>query len=147
MPKFDASSIEDVEYDLTGIKGTDGEYIQDKGVVPEPSRQLVKDTMKMISEAYNENVAKDDDEKIGDTPDDVAAAFEKLDDSEAFDKIADTLLEAISKFCQGHPSAESIAKLPWPRFMAFFGYIMENMLSPEASSAGTKTTPKRLRSV
>ena len=92
-------------------------------------------------------MAQGDDEKIGDTPDDVAAAFEKLDDSEAFDKIADTLLEAISKFCQGHPSAESIAKLPWPRFMAFFGYIMENMLSPEASSAGTKTTPKRLRSV
>jgi type I site-specific restriction-modification system R (restriction) subunit len=147
MPKFDASSIADVEYDLTGIKGTNGKYIQDMGVVPEPSRQLVKDTMKKISQAYNEKVAKDSDEEIGDTPDEVAKAFSQLDDSEAFDKIADTLLEAITTFCQGHPSPESIALLPWPRFMAFFGYIMENMLSPEASSAGTQATQKRLRSV
>jgi len=147
MPKFDASSISDVEYDLTGIKGTDGEYIQDRGVVPEPSRQLVKETMKTISRAYNENVATGEDEEIEDTPDAVAEAFQKLDDSEAFDKIADTLVEAIKNFCQGHPSPESIEKLPWPRFMAFFGYLMENMLSPEASSVGTKPTPKRLRSV
>lgn len=147
MPRFDASSIADVEYDLTGIRGTDGEYIQDRGVVPEPSRQLVKETMKLISEAYNKNVATNPDEEIGDTPDDVAEAFEKLDDAEAFDKIADTLVVAIQGFCQGHPSPESIEKLPWPRFMAFFGYLMENMLSPEASSAGSKTTPKRLRSV
>lgn len=147
MPKFDASSIADVEYDLTGILGTNGEYIQDKGVVPEPSRQLVKATMKKISSAYNENVATDSDEEIGETPDEIAEAFQKLDDSEAFDKLADTLLEAITEFCQGHPAAESIEKLPWPRFMAFFGYIMENMLSPEASAPGTNATPKRLRSV
>jgi hypothetical protein len=147
MPKFDSSSISDVEYDFTGIRGTDGDYIQDKGVVPEPSRDLVKATMKKISAAYNENVAKDSDEEIGDTPDEVAEAFNELDDTEAFDNMADALLEAITEFCQGHPSPESIEKLPWPRFMAFFGYIMDNMLSPEASSAGTKATPKRLRSV
>jgi len=147
MPKFDASSVADVEYDLTGIRGTDGDYIQDKGVVPEPSRELVKATMRKISAAYNENVAKDDSEEIGETPDEVAEAFSNLDSDEAFDKMADALLEAITEFCQGHPSPESIERLPWPRFMAFFGYIMENMLSPEASSVGTKATPKRLRSV
>lgn len=147
MPKFDASSIADVEYDLTGIRGVDGEYIQDKGVVPEPSRQLVKDTMRKVSQAYNENVAKDKDEEIEDTPDAVAEALEMLDDSEAFDKMADALVDAIKEFCQGHPAPESIDKLPWPRFMAFFGYLMENMLSPEATSAATKNTPKRLRSV
>jgi hypothetical protein len=147
MPKFDASSIADVEYDFTGIRGTDGEYIQDRGVVPEPSRQLVKDTMAKISTAYNKNVANTEEEEIGDSPDDIAEAFQRLDDEEAFSKIADTLVEAIKDFCQGHPSPESIELLPWPRFMAFFGYLMENMLSPEASSVGTKTTPKRLRSV
>jgi hypothetical protein len=147
MPKFDASSVADVEYDLTGIRGTDGDYIQDKGVVPEPSRELVKATMRKISAAYNENVAKDDSEEIGETPDEVAEAFSNLDSDEAFDKMADALLAAITEFCQGHPSPESIERLPWPRFMAFFGYIMENMLSPEASSVGTKATPKRLRSV
>jgi hypothetical protein len=147
MPKFDASSIADVEYDLTGIKGTDGEYIQDKGVVPEPSRALVKATMKMISSAYNERVATNPDEEIGDTPDDVAAAFQELGDSEAFDLISDTLVEAIKDFCQGHPSPESIEKLPWPRFMAFFGYIMDNMLSPEASKPVEKQQLRNLRSV
>src|SRR5262245_4415741 len=112
MPKFDASSIADVEYDFTGIRGSDGNFIQDKGVVPEPSRQLVTATMKKISKAYNENVAKDEDEEIGDTPDEVAEAFGKLDDAEAFEQMADTLVESVTDICQGHPSKESIELLP-----------------------------------
>lgn len=143
MPKFDASSFAEVEYDFTGIRGTDGEYIQDKGVVPEPSRKLVTDTMKRISAAYKDTTG----EEIDATPDAVAEAMQELDDDEAFERMADSLLEAICNFCQGHPTPESIALLPWPRFMGFFGYIMENMLSPEASSVATKATPKRLRSV
>jgi hypothetical protein len=146
MPKFDANSIADVEYDLTGIRGINGEYIQDKGVVPEPSRKLVGVTMKRISAAYNENVATKPDEEIESTPDAVAEAMQTLEDDD-FEAMSDALLEAIVEFCQGHPTRESIEQLPWPRFMAFFGYIMENMLSPEASAPGTNATQKRLRSV
>jgi hypothetical protein len=146
MPKFDVSSVADVEYDFTGIRGIGGEYIQDKGVVPEPSRDLVNATMKRISAAYNENVAKKPDEEIESTPDAVAEAMQTLEDDD-FGAMSDALLEAIVEFCQGHPMRESIEQLPWPRFIAFFGYIMENMLSPEASAPGMNATQKRLRSV
>lgn len=146
MPKFDVSSVADVEYDLTGVRGVNGEFIQDKGVVPEPSRKLVGETMKRISAAYNENVAKQPDEEIESTPDAVAEAMQKLED-EDFEAISDALLEAIVDFCQGHPSRESIEQLPWPRFIGFFGFIMENMLSPEASKPDKTKSTQRLRSV
>jgi hypothetical protein len=151
LPKFDAKSFEDVEYDFTGIRSAiDGEYIQDKGVVPEPSRQLVSATMKAISKAYNELNPPDKDkgeEEVGSTPDEIAEAMEKLDDNESFEKMADALVGIISDLCQGHPTPESLNALPWNRFMGFFGYIMENLLSPEASAPGTNDTPARLRSV
>lgn len=143
MPKFDASSIEDCEYDFTGIRGVDGEFIQDKGVVPEPSRQLVKATMKTVAAAYRDVSG----EEIEETPDAIAEAMEKLDTDEAFERMADGTLVALIDFCQGHPSKESLEALPWPRFMAFFGYIMENMLSPEASKPVGKQQVRSLRSV
>lgn len=143
MPKFDASSIADCEYDLTGIRSVHtGEYIQDKGVVPEPSRQLVSSTMKRISAAYRDATG----EEVDSTPDAITEAMQEAED-ETFEHMSDALLEVIADFCQGHPTKESLDALPWPRFMAFFGYIMENMLSPEVSAPGSNATPKRLRSV
>lgn len=143
MPKFDASSVEPCEYDFTGIKGTDGEFIQDKGEVPEPSRQLVKATMSAVAAAYRDVSG----EEIEETPDAIADAMKKLDTDEAFERMADGTLGALIDFCQGHPSKESLEKLTWPRFMAFFGYIMENMLSPEASKPAAKQPVRTLRSV
>ena len=147
MPKFDATSFEDCEYDFTGIKGVSGNYIQDKGVVPEPSRNLVSTTMANIAEAFNRiSPPAEDEDEVEATPEAIKEAMQRLDDKEAFEKMSVELLDTLATFCQGHPSKESLDDLPWPRFMGFFGYIMENMLSPEASAPG-KNTPRRLRSV
>lgn len=147
MPKFDASSFEDCEYDFTGIKSVfDGAYIQDKGVVPEPSRKLVSETMTKISEAFNQIKGKDTPD-VEANPEAIKEALKNVDDDEFFEKMSTQLLDVITKFCQGSPRPESLEALPWPRFMSFFGYVMENMLSPEASVPGTNDTPKRLRSV
>ena len=132
MPKFDAKNFEDCEYDFTGIKSAiTGEYIQDKGVVPEPSRQHVSATMKAISKAYNElNPPEEGEKEIGDNPAEIVEAMEKLDSDESFEKMANALVVILSDFCNGHPTSENFDVLLWNRLMAFFGYIMENMLNP-----------------
>lgn len=151
MPKFDSTQFSDVEYDFTGFKSTlDGNYIQDKGTIPEPSRHMVAETMKAVSAAFKE-MNLDPTDELGDnpTPDQVASVMSNMDEEEenTFEKMSDKLVDIISDFCQGHPTHESLNALSWPKFMAFFGYIMEHMLSPEASVPGTNTTPKRLKSV
>jgi hypothetical protein len=144
MPKFDASSIESCEYDFTGIMSVrTGEPIQDVGVVPEPSRELVGSTMKAISAA----IGKVTGEEVDADPDAVAGALEAIEDDETFEKVAVDMLDTLADFCQGHPTRESLDALPWPRFMAFFGYIMEYMLSPEVSKHADKQPVRTLRSV
>lgn len=147
MPKFDASAFEDCEYDFTGIRSAiDQTYIQDKGVVPEPSRHLVSATMGRIADAFNTvKPPSEGEDEVDATPEAITEAMERLSDAEEFEKMAEALLDVVSDFCKGHPSKESLDALPWPRFMGFFGYIMENMLSPEASAPNEK--PRRLRSV
>src|SRR4029453_4133297 len=114
----------------------------------EPSRHLVSETMRRISAAYNE-LDPNAEEQLEDDPSPgaVKEAMEKLSNEDAFEKMADALVVIGGDFCKGPPRLESVEALSWNRFMAFFGYIMENMLSPEASKPGTNDTPKRLRSV
>lgn len=144
MPKFDASSLSDVEYDFTGWKSViDRQTINDKGVIPEPSSDLVGRTMKRITEAYKSTGMGDVDEN----PEAVAEAMQKIDDEETFQKMANELLGAIAELCDGAPKKESLEALGWRRFMAFLGYVMKELMSPELSSADTGNTPARLRSV
>jgi hypothetical protein len=137
MPKFDASSVSDIEYDFTGWN------IDDKGVVPEPSRHLISKTMKRVSEAFKMLDAGE----VEETPEGIARAMEKVSDEETFDKLGDELLDAITELCNGSPRRESLEALGWRRFMAFFGYVMGEMMSPEVGNIGGSTTQKRLRSV
>lgn len=120
-----------------------GEPIQDRGVVPEPSRKLVGETMKAISAS----IGKVTGEEVDPDPDAVASALENLEDDETFEKVAEDMLDTLANFCQGHPTKESLDALPWPRFMAFFGYLMEYMLSPEVSKPAAKQPARTLRSV
>lgn len=149
MPKFDASSVSDVEYDFTGWKGIkgsayEGRTIDESGTVPEPSRQLVAQTMKRVSEAFKQTELGD----VGETPDEIAKAMEKVNDEETFEKLGDELLDAISELCDGSPSRQAMEALGWRRFMAFFGYVMTELMSPEVGNAGgSNTQGKRLRSV
>lgn len=144
MPKFDAGSIETCEYDFTGIRSAlTGEFIQDSGVVPEPSRKLVSDTMRLIRASYQDVTG----DEIEPTPEAVKSAFEEIEDDDMFERMSEGMLEAMIGFCRGAPTAESLNALPWNRFMAFFGYVMENMLSPEASKPATRQPQRTLKSV
>lgn len=148
MPKFDASSVSDIEYDFTGFKGCKGSPyagvpIPDQGVIPEPSRELVSTLMARVSKAFEAmNMGA-----IDETPEAIAEAMQRVDSEGMFAKLGDELLDIINEICDGTPRKESIESLGWRRFMAFFGYIMGELMSPEKGNSGTTATPARLRSV
>jgi len=148
MPKFSSESVSDVEYDFTGWKGVkgstlEGQIIDDKGTIPEPSRQVISSTMKRMSEAFK-LMGKDD---VEETPEAISKALATVSDEEAFEKFGDELYTAIADLCDGSPRRESLEALGWRRFMAFLGYVMGEVMSPEVGNADTNSTPKRLRSV
>lgn len=144
MPKFDASSVSDVEYDFTGFKSIiDKQPINDKGIIPEPSRHMVSKTMTRVKNAFT---ALDMDD-VEETPEGIAKAMEKVSDEETFEKMGDELIDAVTELCDGSPTRESLEALGWRRFMAFFGYVMGELMSPEVGNAGTRSTQLRLRSV
>lgn len=149
MPKFDASSVSDVEYDFTGWKGIrgsvfEGRSIEDSGAIPEPSPDMMSQTMTRITEAFK---AMDMGE-IEETPAAIADAMKKVDSEDTFSKMSDQLMGAIADLCDGAPKRESLEALGWRRFMAFVGYVMGEMMSPEVLKGDTGNTPAaRLRSV
>jgi hypothetical protein len=148
MPRFDAASVGDVEYDFTGFKGTKGSIfagvpIQDRGEIPEPSPDMVSRTMSRITGAFK----KMDLGEIEETPEAIAAALNKVDDEQTFKLMADELLDAVAELCDGAPRRESLEALGWRRFMAFLGYVMGELMSPEVLKNDTSTTQGRLRSV
>lgn len=154
MPKFDAESVGDIEYDFTkwGIK--------DKGVVSEPSRAAVNTMMKEVQVAFKElDLAVPDD-----NPQAIASAMNSIEDEDIFEKMTAALVDSIAKLCGatyeestvldgesgaevkvkewsgGSPTHQSLDTLPYRVFMAFFGYIMNEVMSPEASKPGTNTS-------
>lgn len=148
MPKFDASSVSEVEYDFTGFKGVKGSVfagvsIQDSGEIPEPSPDMVSRTMTRITGAFKKMDLGD----VEETPEAIAEALQKVDDENTFKLMADELLEALVELCDGSPRRESLEALGWRRFMAFLGYIMGELMSPEVLKNDTSDTQPRLRSV
>lgn len=154
MPKFDAGSVGEIEYDFTSWG------INDKGVVPEPSRAQVNKMMKDVQLAFKEMELGD----VEDNPRAIAAAMQAIEEDDVFSKMTERLVECMAVLCGadcseisvidndtqsevtvkewqgGKPSYQSLAALPYRVFMAFFGYIMNEVMSPEASTPGTTST-------
>lgn len=150
MPKFDASSVSDVEYDFTGWMGTKGSVyagvpIDDSGTIPEPSPDMVSQAMKRFSGAFK-NVGIEED--VAENAQAVADAMKKVNSEDTFKLMADELMDALAELCDGAPRRESLEALGWRRFMAFIGYVMGELMSPEVLKSDTSTTQVgRLRSV
>lgn len=172
MPKFSADSISKVEYDFRGFTDEDGNTIDDAGVVPEPSRKLVNGTMKKITAAFDALGVKD----VQENPEAIADAMSQVkdDDEDMFENMSQAVLIAMAELCgnkpvyqtpdaprddeilswqdTGHPTFTSLNKLDYRPFMGFFGYVMGEMMNPEASNPGTTrssgtTQVRSLRSV
>lgn len=135
MPKFDASSVSSLEYDFTSWG------VNDRGVIPEPTRALVNACMRQVANAFKE-LGLTDDEDDNDNGDmsveRVTSTINKIDDEAVFEALADRITDTVAQLCQGKPSYESLAALPHRPFMAFFGWLMGEVMSPEVSKPDTR---------
>lgn len=150
MAKFSAESIEPIEYDFSGFNGPDGKPINDKGSIPEPSRAQVNKMMTDVQNAFKEMGLADDAAESPEKVIETMSALEKSKDGESedkFGKMTEHLVTAMAELCAGSPSQKSLADLPYRPFMAFFGYLMGEVMSPEASAPDTKSSRTPLRSV
>lgn len=146
MPKFNAETIGGrLEYDFSDW--LDKEYTDRRGVVPEPSRQAVNDLMRKIQSNFKELglASEDDDEST--TPSEIADRVNRIADDEMFEKLAEAINEAVGEVCAGTPSVTTLSALPYRPFMGFFGFLVGNLMNPEASKPGTNNSPRRLTSV
>jgi hypothetical protein len=72
-------------------------------------------------------------ENVSDSVEGITEVMNKIDEEEVFEKLANSLSEIIAKLCQDRPSLETLEKLPYRPFMAFFGFLLGEVMSPEAS--------------
>jgi hypothetical protein len=141
MPKFDSSSIGgELDFDFTKWGGK-------AGTVPEPSRPAVNKLMKKIQSDFKKlgMVGEEDDEST--TPGEIADRMNKIDDEELFETMANNITDAVAELCGGTPSLKELQALPYRPFMGFFGFLVGNLMNPEASKPGTNNSPRRLTSV
>lgn len=146
MPKFNADSIGgELEYDFSPWLGT--EFKDRRGAVNEPSRIAVNALMKNVQNNFKELGIVDEEDDSSTTPAEIADRMNKLDNNELFEQMATKITEAIADVCGGKPSLDTLMALPYRPFMGFFGFLVGNLMSPEASSPGTNNSPRRLTSV
>lgn len=156
MPKFSVESLSPVEYDFTGFMDQKNKpnMIEDQGFVPEPSRELVGQTMKRITEAFK----KFGFDEVAEDKDSIQDAMSKIDQEILYGEMTEYILDAVAELCGGEkqedgtwvggkPTHDTLSRLGNRAFMGFFNYLMEEMMSPELSKPDTKSSPKRLRSV
>ncbi len=159
MAMFNGASVGTVEYDFA-----DFGMPEESGFIPEPSRHLMSDVMNEIQEVFRKVRGEDIDP---DDLDDVREALDRVGDeySRGMDigEMTDALVIPVARLCGnvpqyetqtidgeeqdvlvswdesgGKPSFTAIDKLGFRIFLAFMGYVMEQMTSPEASSAGSR---------
>jgi hypothetical protein len=146
MPKFDEESIGgELEYKFT--KWLDEKFKDRVGVVPEPSRPAVNALMKKVQGNFKEMGLVDESDDDSTTPSEIADRMNKIVDDDLFEKMATKITEAVAEVCGGKPSLETLMALPYRPFMGFFGFLVGNLMNPEASKPVTSTSPRRLTSV
>ena len=163
MPKFDGGSLGgDLAYDFAAYG-----HPEIVGVVPEPSRFAAKRFFKEVQQVMKSlDIAPDKDADTT-SPNEIVDVMNRIDDEEMFDKLTEGITDALAKLCGGEyqeyqegtdttpkkkwhggsPTHDQLEALGYRPFMGFFGYLMQNLMSPELQASGTTNSPVRLRSV
>lgn len=126
MTKFNANDYGSVEYDFT--KYQEGL----KGIIPDPSDDLIQQYFKEMREFFRENGLDDlpSERDLRLNPSRIRELTERI---EAIDKIEvhHSQLAIVAKLCQNTPSTEEMMKLPYRVRVRFIRYVQTELTSPE----------------
>ena len=131
MSKFSVKSVESLDYDFTGLPREDGEgYCSGRGMIPEPSESDQQAFAEAMRELFG--TESPDDEAL----EEMAGGAANVDFEEAQAKKS-RMIEAISGYCKGHPSAEELAQLYPRHFILFAKWLTQEITDPNVRSAAT----------
>jgi hypothetical protein len=142
MAGFDVSSVEELDYDFTGITRDDGKgKCSGKGVVPEPSTKRLQEFQKAVLEFTRSRLPEEADNASGNTGQSIDAEIreglmEAMQQVERDGEDREETSKILEKLTQKSPSKEEMDELPPRYFTRFFQYVYQGV-APEASSAAT----------
>jgi hypothetical protein len=151
MATFNAGDVvEPLDWDFTGRdkdghvpKGWPRELSTAKGTIKEPSDQAIgvflEDVRNLSTDAARLDAQTrkmiDDLSSKDQDPDKFAAALKELPVTSMM-TMMEGMAEAFSKLCSGHPTKNQIMALPLRVRVAFFNWMQQEVVNPEAGSGG-----------
>lgn len=141
MAKFDSGSVvEPLDWTFEAhVKGA-------KGTIREPADQQIADylaSVKKLTAKYKDMMPEGVD---GDNPADMVAAMDDLDPQTVV-SIHQEMAGIYSALCSGEPSTELLLKVPLRIRVMFYGWLQQEVMSPEAAPGGGSGSATTLRSV
>jgi hypothetical protein len=116
-----------------------------KGTVREPSDRQIADYMaalKKLIESYREKIPTDADTS---NPAELVMALDQLDPEQVIN-FNEQMAGLYAALCSGEPSREELLKLPLRIRTVFYGWLQQEVMSPEAVPAGGNSPVTTLRS-
>lgn len=136
MPKFDAgASVETLEWDFTTIPDwpKNGTLAKAHGTIREPSDAMIGAFLDGMKQLYTDAKAFGIDLPEDADPMEITAAIDAVTGDD-FVKLMATLVSLYADLCGGSPTTEMIGALPLRARIKFFGWLVEEVVRPEAGS-------------
>jgi hypothetical protein len=139
MAAFNAGTV------VEALDWTFEPFVAAKGVIREPTDAQVAQYLKDITDLRAEVKAK-----VPDAPDDgdlvdLTDAVADLD-LDSIAELTGKMAGIVAALCSGEPSRETILALPPRRRVMFYGWLQQEVMSPEAVPGGGNAQVTTLRS-
>ena len=139
MTGFNAASV------VEPLEWTFEPFVHASGVIQEPTDEQINAYLTDVKAMGEEIKEKIPDAPEGGDPTDLMAALENLDlDSVA--GMTEKMAGIIAALCSGEPSREQILALPPRRRTMFYGWLQQEVMSPQAAAGGGNAQVRTLRS-
>lgn len=137
MSGFDAGgAVSALEFNFTTAKGADGNPCKGKGVVPEPSQDLIDEVFEDLR-GLMASVGLKSESVGGDATVEVVKTLTEAPEG-VMKSISSGMLDTVAKLTQGQPSREEIAALSSRHRQAFYGWLLGHFGDPQRSKDATR---------
>lgn len=141
MPMFDAGDVvESLDWDFHKAK------VKAKGTIPEPTDVMIGDFLDGLKKLYEDTRAMvEAGEAAADaTPGEMMEALNQVTGSMFVDQMA-SIAGLYAELCSSQPGKETLLALPLRVRAKFYGWVMSEVVNPEAETGAGTAVVKPLR--
>ena len=140
MPRFDAATV------VEALEWTFEPFVKKAhGVIKEPTDDQITRYLNDMKKMVEEVRVKVPHATDSTDPVDLMGALDDLD-PESVQVLTEKMAGIYAQLCSGDPSREQILALPPRRRTMFYGWLQQEVMSPEAAPAAGNAQVKTLRS-